>query len=128
MIRTQYIINFQLSIASVFQQSHLKKFMTKYIFPNLTKFEIIFNGRRYKAFKVSASSPFNGYEEESNFVVWDGLHDAAVSHGTTSGDGVCSGFLAFSHVEIKVESSPNISIFIKNTSKEQLRIFKDAGT
>jgi hypothetical protein len=102
--------------------------MSKYIFPKLSNFEVIYNGRRYKAFIVSKSSPFKGYEEDSDFVVWDGLYDAAVSYGTIAIDGVHSGFLAFSHVEIEVDSAVNISEFVKNTSKEQLRFFKDSGT
>ena len=102
--------------------------MSKYSFPNLSKFKIIFNGRRYKAFKVSKFNPFDKFEEDADFVVWDGLYDAAVSYGTISLDGIYSGFLAFSHVEIEVDSASNINLFVKNTSKEQLRFFKDAGT
>ena len=102
--------------------------MSKYIFPDLSNFEILFNGRRYKAFKISKNKPFNGEEEYADFVVWDGLYDAAVSYGTIDLNGVFSGFLAFSHVEIEVDSAENISLFVKNTSKEQLRFFKDSGT
>ena len=101
--------------------------MSKYIFPDLSKFEILFNGRRYKAFKVSKDNPFKDYELDADFVVWDGLYDAAVSYGTIDVN-IFSGFLAFSHVEIEVDSAENISLFVKNTSKEQLRFFKDAGT
>ena len=105
-----------------------KNLMSKYNFPNLSDFEIIFNGRRYKAFKVTKANPFYDYELDADFVVWDGLYDAAVSYGTISSQGVLSGFLAFSHVEIEVDSADNISLFVKNTSKEQLRFFKDSGT
>ena len=102
--------------------------MSKYIFPDLSNFEILFNGRRYKAFKISKTKPFNGEEEYADFVIWDGLYDAAVSYGTIDVNGIFSGFLAFSHVEIEVDSAENISLFVKNTSKEQLRFFKDSGT
>ena len=102
--------------------------MSKYNFPDLTNFEIIFNGRRYKAFKVTKSIPFAGYEEGCDFVVWDGMYDAAVSYGTISSAGVFNGFLAFSHVEIEVDSALTISLFVKNSSKAQLRFFKDSGT
>ncbi len=102
--------------------------MSKYNFPNLSVFEVIFNGRRYKAFKVSKSNPFKGFEDDSDFVVWDGLYDAAVSYGTISTNGAYNGFLAFSHVEIEIDSSSNIGEFVRNSSKEQLRFFKDSGT
>jgi hypothetical protein len=102
--------------------------MNRYNFPDLTNFEIIFNGRRYKAFKVTKSIPFTGYEEGCDFVVWDGMYDAAVSYGTISSAGVFNGFLAFSHVEIEVDSAPTISLFVTNSSKAQLRFFKDSGT
>ena len=102
--------------------------MSKYIFPDLSNFEILFNGRRYKAFKISKNNPFNDEEKYADFVIWDGLYDAAVSYGTIDVNGVFSGFLAFSHVEIEVDSAQNISLFVKNTRKEQLRFFKDAGT
>ena len=55
--------------------------MSKYSFPSLSAFQVIFNGRRYKAFRVSKSEPFNGFEEDANFVVWDGLYDDVVSYG-----------------------------------------------
>jgi len=102
--------------------------MNRYNFPDLTNFEIIFNGRRYKAFKVTKSIPFTGCEEGCDFVVWDGMYDAAVSYGTISSAGVFNGFLAFSHVEIEVDSAQTISLFVKNSSKAQLRFFKDSGT
>lgn len=102
--------------------------MSNYSFPNLTTFEVIYNGRRYKAFRVSESKPFDGFEDDANFVVWDGLYDAAVSFGTVSAEGRFSGFLAFSNVEIEIDSSANVSDFVKKTSKAQLRFFKDAGT
>jgi len=102
--------------------------MSNYSFPNLSKFEVIFNGRRYKAFRVSKSEPFDGFEDDANFVVWDGLYDAVVSYGTISSDGTCNGVLAFSNVEVEIDSSADISEFVRNSSKEQLRFFKDAGT
>jgi hypothetical protein len=102
--------------------------MSGYNFPNLSNFEIIFNGRRYKAFKVSNFNPFEGYEEYAEFVVWDGVYDAAVSYGNINASGSCDGFLAFSHVEIQIDFSANISEFIKNSRSEQLRYLKDTGT
>ncbi len=102
--------------------------MSSYTFPNLANFEIIFNGRRYKAFKVTKSFPFAGYEEGCDFVVWDGIYDAAVSYGTISTGGVFNGFLAFSHVEIEVDAALTINLFVKNSSKAQLRFLKDSGT
>lgn len=101
--------------------------MANYSFPDLSNHKIIFNGRRYKAFIVSSDNPFNGYEDDSDFVVWDGLYDAAVSYGSISSKGIYSGFLAFSHVEIEIDDASDISTFVKNSSKEQLRFFKDSG-
>jgi hypothetical protein len=101
--------------------------MSKYCFPNLSAFQVIFNGRRYKAFRVSKSEPFNEFEEDADFVVWDGLYDAVVSYGNISTDGTFNGFLAFSSVEVEIDSSADISEFVRNSSKAQQRFFKDAG-
>jgi hypothetical protein len=101
--------------------------MSKYNFPDLSNFEILFNGRRYKAFKITKETPFNGEEEYADFVIWDGLYDAEVAYGIIT-NGKFSGFLSFSHVEIEVDSATDISTFVKNTSKAQLQFFKDSGT
>ncbi len=101
--------------------------MSKYSFPSLSSFQVIFNGRRYKAFRVSKAEPFNGFEDDADFVVWDGLYDAVVSYGNISTDGTFNGVLAFSSVEIDVDSSADISEFVRNSSKAQQRFFKDAG-
>ena len=60
--------------------------MTKYCFPDLSNFEIFFNGRRYKAFKITKEKPFNGKEEYADFVIWDGLYDAEVAYGVMRND------------------------------------------
>ncbi len=101
--------------------------MSKYNFPDLSNFEILFNGRRYKAFKISKDKPFNGEEEYADFVIWDCLYDAEVANGIIT-NGKFSGFLSFSHVEIEVDSATDISTFVKNSSNAQLQFFKDAGT
>ncbi len=100
--------------------------MNTYNFPNLSDFEILFNGRRYKAFKVSKDKPFKGEEEYADFVIWDGLYDAEVAYGTIR-NGKFSGFLSFSHVEIEVDLADDIRTFVKNTSTAQLQFFKDSG-
>ena len=101
--------------------------MSKYIFHDLSNFEILFNGRRYKAFKISKTKPFNGEEEYADFVIWDGLYDAEVAYGVIKNKKF-SGFLSFSHVEIEVDSATDISTFVKNSSNAQLQFFKDSGT
>jgi len=101
--------------------------MDKYRFPNLKDIEVIFNGRRYKAFMVSGSSLSNGYEHDADFVIWDGLYDAAVAYGKISAEGLHTGFLAFSHVEIEVDSSSCIREFVANTIKAQKRFFQETG-
>ena len=101
--------------------------MSKYNFPDLSNFEIFFNGRRYKAFKITKEKPFNGKEEYADFVIWDGLYDGEVAYGVIA-NGKFSGFLSFSHVEIKVDLAADISTFVKNASKSQLQYFKDTGT
>jgi hypothetical protein len=101
--------------------------MSTYTFPDLSKHQIIFNGRRYKAFLISINQPFQDYEDDADFVVWDGLYDAAVSYGVISTKGMYSGFLAFSHVEIEIDSAFDIRTFVKNSSKEQQKFFRDSG-
>lgn len=103
--------------------------MSKYTFPVLTSHKILYKGRRYLAFSVSIASPFEDYEEHADFVVWDGLYDAALAYGSINKDnGNYDGGLEFSHVEIEIDTSPNIKEFVKNTAKAQLRFFKDSGT
>jgi hypothetical protein len=102
--------------------------MSKYTFPDLSSFPILYKGRRYIAFSVSKTNHFSGMEEYADFVVWDGLYDAAVSYGVITGNGMYDGFLAFSHVEIEVDSATTISEFVKNSSSAQLQFFKDSGT
>jgi hypothetical protein len=101
--------------------------MSTYNFPNLSNFDMLFNGRRYKAFKISKDKPFNGEEEYADFVIWDGLYDAEVAYGVIR-NYKFSGFLSFSHVEIEVDLASDISTFVKNASKAQLQFFKDSGT
>ena len=100
--------------------------MSKYNFPDLSNFEMLFNGRRYKAFKITKENPFKGEEEYADFVIWDGLYDAELAYGVIRNDKF-SGFLSFSHVEIVVDLAPDICTFVKNASKAQLQFFKDCG-
>ena len=100
--------------------------MSKYQFPALDSYPILYSGRRFIAFSISKSAPFQGMEDYANFVVWDGLHDAAVSYGKISKNGLVNGFLAFSHVEIEIKTSGSIKEFVKNASKEQNSYFKRA--
>ena len=102
--------------------------MTKYTFPDLTDLAVIASGRRYKAFRVSKLEPFNGYEDDFDFVVWDGLYDAAVSCGHISSTGMFKGALVFSHVEIEIGPCMSVSEFIAETKKAQLKFFSDGGS
>lgn len=102
--------------------------MSKYSFPDLTDKLVIFNGRRFKAFRVSKLTPLDGFEEDFDFVVWDGLYDAAVSAGTVNSDGTYTGILLFSNVEVEIEAAPDIASFVKNSSKEQMKFFRDTGS
>ena len=55
------------------------------------------------------------------------MYDGEVAYGVIA-NGKFSGFLSFSHVEIKVNLAADISTFVKNASKAQLQYFKDTGT
>ena len=101
--------------------------MAKYQFPDLSGFEILYKGRRYIAFSINESHPFNDMEDVANFVVWDGYHNGAVSHGVINQDGTCTGELSFSHVNIVVKASKTIKEFVENTKISQERFFKDCG-
>lgn len=102
--------------------------MTEYTFSDLTDMAVIVSGRRYKAFRVSKSKPSDGFEDDCDFVVWDGLYDAAVSCGQISSTGVFSGYLAFSHVEIDIGPCNSVTDFVAETKKAQLRVFRDSGS
>ena len=99
----------------------------KYNFPNLSNYKIIYKGRRYIAFQISKLIPFESMEYFADFVVWDGLYDAAVSYGIINSKGVFEGRLAFSHVEIEIDSAENIRDFVQNSRKSQMLFFKDCS-
>lgn len=101
--------------------------MKKYRFPDLSNLEVLFNGRRYKAFKINKYSSVDGQEKHAHFAVWDGLFDAEVAYGTIT-KGTFSGFLAFSHVEIEVESAADKNDFVTKISKAQLKFFRDSSS
>ncbi len=96
-------------------------------FPELGNRPVLFKGRRYIAFSVSKLQPFEGYESDYDFVVWDGLYDAAAAFGKIAGDGSVSGELAFSHVEIEVEGCASMREFVQRVRKAQERFFRDSG-
>ena len=100
----------------------------KHIFPDLSGRQILYNGRRYIAFAVSAAAPFDGYETDYNFVIWDGMYDAEVAVGMVMDDGTVTGELAFSHVEIEIPTSKSMSEFVRRTRKAQERFFRESGT
>ena len=102
--------------------------MSNYTFQDLSDHKIIYKGRRYLVFEVSQSSPFESMEDVADFVVWDGDCNVAVSYGTITSDGEYEGFLAFSHVEIEIDSAENIRDFVKNSKKAQMQFFRDSGT
>ena len=102
--------------------------MDNYTFPDLSNHKIIYKGRRYIAFEVSQSNPFESMEDDADFVVWDGEYDGAVSYGAINAKGEYEGFLAFSHVEIEIDSAENIRDFVKNSRKAQMQFFRDSGT
>lgn len=100
----------------------------KYCFPDLSNKRLLYVGRRYIAFSVSQSQPFKGYESDYNFVIWDGMYDAAVAVGMVMDDGTVTGELAFSHVEIDIPTAKSMREFILQTRKAQERFFRESGT
>ena len=99
----------------------------KHTFPDLSARHILYKGRRYIAFAVSMSAPFDGYESDYNFVIWDGLYDAAAAVGTVLEDGTVKGELAFSPVEIEIPTSKSMTDFVRRTRKAQERFFRESG-
>ena len=51
---------------------------SSYTFPDLRGYKILYKGRRYIALAVSKEQPLDIYGDDEDFVVWDGLYDAAV--------------------------------------------------
>ncbi len=90
-------------------------------FPDLSNREVLYKGRRFVMFAVSAERPFDGYGEDGNcdFVVWDGGDPTGViSYGTVTRQGVFRGALAFSHVDIDVDDAPSPREFVANSHKK----------
>ena len=98
-----------------------------YTFPDISGHTILYKGRRYIALAVSKKQPLDIYGDDEDFVVWDGLYDAAVSVGKIRPDGVIEGELAFSHVNIEVEDAKSMRDFVTNTKKSQETYFKECG-
>lgn len=59
------------------------------------------------------------YSPEMNNTIAN-IMSAAVSYGTINAKGEYEGFLAFSHVEIEIDSAENIRDCVKNSSKAQM--------
>lgn len=104
----------------------LKK--TAHLTPDLSGRPILYKGRRYIAFGVSAAAPFDGYESDFNFVIWDTTHDAATAIGTVMADGTVRGQLAFSLVDVDIPTSVSMAEFIGKSRKIQDRYCRESGT
>ena len=98
--------------------------MSNYTFPDLTGRHILYRGRRFIAFSISKSAPFEGMENFASFVVWDGLYNASIACGTISKNGLFDGVLTGPHVDISVKTSDSIKEFIKNANKGMDWYFK----
>jgi hypothetical protein len=98
-----------------------------YTFPDLRGYKILYRGRRYIAVSVSREQPLDVYGEDADFVVWDGLYNAAVATGKIREGEVFDGALAFSHVKIEIESAKSMREFVNNAKKAQERFFKESG-
>lgn len=102
--------------------------MSKYNFPDLEPFKILYKGRRYIAFELIKNLPFDEFVIENDFVVWDGLYDTTLSYGTYEKDGTYKGFLAYTVVEVEIEKTISMKEFVEKSKKEQARYFKECGT
>ena len=66
--------------------------MSKYTFPDLTTGKILHKGKRYIAFEVGINNIYDEFEQEFDFIIWDGLYDAPLAYGTIDENGFYKGF------------------------------------
>lgn len=100
--------------------------LPRYTFPDLTGRDILYKGRRYIAFSVSPRERIEEGMDDYDFVIYDGLYDGVAAFGRHDEKGVY-GKLAFSHVEIEIETTETIQEFVKAAAKEQEQYHRDCG-
>ena len=100
-----------------------------YTFPDLSNREVLYKGRRFVVFAVSAERPFDGCGQDGgcDFVVWDGKDAGVISCGKVTRQGVFRGSLAFSHVDIDVDDASSPREFVSNSHKKAEWYFKGIG-
>lgn len=80
-----------------------KTYTTNYSKPELDGHKVLYKGRRYWVFEVSADHPFEGEEEYYDLVFWDGFYGAVITGGATGDDGVIRGFIQYGQGGIDVQ-------------------------
>ncbi len=101
--------------------------MPTYSFPTLNGHKVLYKGRRYLAFSVSKSYPFEDFESMASFVIWDGKYGAVFAMGKINLDGSYVGELGASHVSIDIAKKRSLREFLDEAIKTQERYFKDCG-
>lgn len=100
--------------------------MPRYTFPDLTGRNILYKGRRYIAFSVSLEERIEDGMGDYDFVIYDGLYDAVSAFGRRDSVGV-HGELAFSSVQVEIETTVTVREFVKAAAKEQEQYHRDCG-
>lgn len=100
--------------------------MTVYNFPDLSIYNILYKGKRYIAFEIGITNIFNEFDQELDFIVWDGLYDAPIAHGIVEEDGTYKGVYVFGDQELEIEATTIIAEFVEEVVKAQSRFTKDS--
>lgn len=101
--------------------------MAVYEQPTLAGHKVIYKGRRFTAFEINKQFPFESFEDEFQFAIFDGLYDATLAVGVINPNGTYEGQLAFSIVEIAIPPCKTIRDFLDLAIKEQEAYFRASG-
>jgi len=104
----------------------LKK-KTTYQFPDISKDQILYKGRRYLMFAIDPEHPFSGFEKNFTCVVWDGSMGVELAVGNINANGKYYGELTCSHVGIDVPESETPKEFVSWAASQNDWYFKSVG-
>jgi hypothetical protein len=89
----------------------------KYSKPTLSGHKVLYNSPRYCVFEISKDFPYNGFEENSSFIIYDGVFDTEIAWCTVNESGEFRGKTPYGPHELDVYGS-TIRDLIDNVQKK----------
>jgi uncharacterized protein YuzB (UPF0349 family) len=77
--------------------------VSKYTEPKLTEHEILYKGKRYWVFRIDKDHPFENYEEDCSYVVFDKEYGCVISWCERVDGDSFKGYIQYGQGSIDVE-------------------------